>query len=107
MRCAIRILLAAFAVLAAVGLGIFFFVAPPHGRARLNPVESPPPYPASEAARALHKTLVVADLHADYAAVGPRPPRARRRAAMSTFRGWPRAMSRCRCFRWSPSRRAA
>ena len=65
MRRATRILLAAFAILVAIGLGIFFFVAPPMVEDALNPVESPPPYPASEAALALHKTLVVADLHAD------------------------------------------
>ena len=53
------------AVLVVIGLGIFFFIAPPMVEDALNPVESPPPYSASEAALALHKTLVVADLHAD------------------------------------------
>ena len=65
MRRATRILLAAFAILIAIGLGIFFFVAPPMVEAALNPVENPPPYPASETALALHKTLDIADLHAD------------------------------------------
>jgi microsomal dipeptidase-like Zn-dependent dipeptidase len=60
-----RIILTALAVLVAAGLGVFFFVAPQWVEDRLNGVGSPPPYAASEAARAMHQTLVVADLHAD------------------------------------------
>jgi membrane dipeptidase len=65
MKRATRIILALAAILVPVGLGIFFFVVPPMVEGALNPVESLPPYRASEAALALHKTLVVADLHAD------------------------------------------
>jgi membrane dipeptidase len=60
-----RIILTALAVLVAASLGVFFFVAPQWVEDRLNGVGSPPPYAASAAARALHQTLVVADLHAD------------------------------------------
>lgn len=47
------------------GLGIFFFVLPGYVEARMNKVLEPPPYEASPEAIALHKTLVVADMHAD------------------------------------------
>ena len=68
------------------------------GRAerRLCLTVEPPPYDASERARALHRGLLVADLHADSAAVGPRPAAAVRRAARSTCRASSRATSRSR-----------
>ncbi len=47
------------------GAACFFFVAPPLVDARLNGTATGPPYPASEAARALHARLLVADLHND------------------------------------------
>lgn len=47
------------------GVVLFFFVAPPLVDARLNDTAADPPYPASEAARALHAELLVADLHND------------------------------------------
>ena len=65
MRRAIRILLGLLAVLAAVGIVSFFLVVPPLVEDRLNPVESPPTYSTTAQAQALHKTLTVADLHAD------------------------------------------
>lgn len=40
-------------------------VVPPLAEARLNPVLAAPPYEVSEAARAVHRRLLVADLHAD------------------------------------------
>jgi microsomal dipeptidase-like Zn-dependent dipeptidase len=45
--------------------GVFFFVAPAQLEKRLNVTLNPPPYLASERAVALHKKLLVADLHAD------------------------------------------
>ncbi len=60
-----RIILAALAITLAAGLGVFFFAAPAWIENRLNGVEHPPPYLASEQALALHETLTVADLHAD------------------------------------------
>ena len=65
MKRAIRIIVAALAVVVAGGLGVFFFLAPAWVEDALNGVENPPPYPVSDEARALHRTLVVADLHAD------------------------------------------
>jgi microsomal dipeptidase-like Zn-dependent dipeptidase len=65
MKRAIRVILALFAILVAAGLGVFFFLAPAWVEDALNGVVSPPPYQASDEARALHETLVVADLHAD------------------------------------------
>jgi membrane dipeptidase len=52
-------------VLIVVGLGIFFFVAPAEVERAMNGVIEPPPYSVSERAAELHKTLTVADLHAD------------------------------------------
>ncbi len=53
-------------VLLLLGLG-FFAVSegPPLLDAWFNPVEQAPPYPASDAALRLHRTLRVVDLHAD------------------------------------------
>jgi len=52
-------------VLILVGLGIFFFVAPAEVERGMNAVIEPPPYSVSERAGELHRTLTVADLHAD------------------------------------------
>ena len=65
MKRAIRIIVAVLAVVVAGGLGVFFFLAPAWVEDALNGVENPPPYAVSDEARALHRTLVVADLHAD------------------------------------------
>lgn len=46
-------------------LGAFFFLVPPVVERVLNRALHSPPYPASKAARALHKKLLVVDLHAD------------------------------------------
>ena len=51
-------------VVAALALA-FFFVAPAVVERRSNGTRQKPPYNVSERARALHKTLLVADLHAD------------------------------------------
>lgn len=61
----IKRILAGIAVLLAIGLGIFFFIAPGYVEGSMNKVLTPPPYKASPEAQALHKTLTVADLHAD------------------------------------------
>ncbi len=58
-------MLAGFAALLAMLAGGFFFVVPRVVGARMNPTLARPPYQASERARALHRTLRVADLHAD------------------------------------------
>lgn len=60
-----RKFLAGLAVLLVLGLGVFFFVAPAYVEGAMNKVLTPPPYTASAEAVALHKTLAVADLHAD------------------------------------------
>lgn len=65
MRRLRRVLLSVLGGIVVLGLLGFFVVAPPLVEDMLNGVESPPPYPASEEARALHATLTVADLHAD------------------------------------------
>jgi microsomal dipeptidase-like Zn-dependent dipeptidase len=46
-------------------LGLFFFFLPGYVGRRMNVTIEGPPYAASERAKALHKTLLVADLHAD------------------------------------------
>jgi membrane dipeptidase len=58
-------ILAALAALLAIGLGIFFYIAPGYVEGSMNKVLQPPPYAASPEAVALHKTLTIADLHAD------------------------------------------
>jgi membrane dipeptidase len=58
----------AFIVLGAIllaALGLFFFFLPGYVGRRMNATIEGPPYAASERAKALHKTLLVADLHAD------------------------------------------
>lgn len=59
-----RKLLIVLLILLAVGLGIFFNL-PGYMDRKMNTVASPPPYPASSEAQALHQTLFVADLHDD------------------------------------------
>ncbi|MCP8463327.1 dipeptidase [Pseudomonas sp. ZM23] len=59
-----RNLLIALLLLVAVGLGIFFNL-PGYLDRRMNTVATPAPYPASDSATALHRTLFVADLHDD------------------------------------------
>jgi len=61
MRRALLILLVILIVAAAV----FFFVVPGEAEKRMNTVLAKPPYTASEAAVSLHRTLSIADLHAD------------------------------------------
>ena len=59
-----RKLLIAVAVLALIGLAVFFYV--PHiVDQRMNTVQLAPPYNASERAKALHDSLFIADLHDD------------------------------------------
>ncbi|BCH35212.1 dipeptidase [Mesorhizobium sp. L-8-10] len=65
MKRGIRILAWALALLVVAGLGFFFFVLPAQVEAAMNGVLHPPPYAASDKARALHGTIEVADLHAD------------------------------------------
>jgi membrane dipeptidase len=57
-----------FIVLGAIllaALGVFFFFLPGYVGRRMNATLGKPPYEASERAKALHKKLLVADLHAD------------------------------------------
>jgi microsomal dipeptidase-like Zn-dependent dipeptidase len=57
-----------FVVLGAIllaALGVFFFFLPGYVGRRMNATIEGPPYAASERAKALHKNLLVADLHAD------------------------------------------
>jgi len=60
-----RKLLFVVAFLLVAGALAYFFVLPSVVERRYNGVSQRPPYAASERARALHKTLTVADLHAD------------------------------------------
>src|SRR5262245_5235529 len=52
-------------VILLAALGVFFFFLPGYVGRRMNATIDGPPYEASERAKALHKTLLVADLHAD------------------------------------------
>jgi membrane dipeptidase len=65
MRRIVKIVLSVVVLLAVAGLGIFFFVLPAKVDASLNGVLQPPPYPVSEEVAALHRSIQVADLHAD------------------------------------------
>ena len=65
MRRIVKIVLSVVVLLAVAGLGIFFFVLPARVEASLNGVLRPPPYPVSEEVAALHRSIQVADLHAD------------------------------------------
>jgi microsomal dipeptidase-like Zn-dependent dipeptidase len=60
-----RRLLIVFAALVVIVVLAFFFVAPAAVELWSNRTRQLPPYSASDRARALHKTLLVADLHAD------------------------------------------
>jgi membrane dipeptidase len=60
-----RKLLAVLLLIVVSGALAFFFVLPAAFDARVNRVRAGPPYSASERARALHRTLFVADMHAD------------------------------------------
>ncbi|HST51176.1 MAG TPA: dipeptidase [Pyrinomonadaceae bacterium] len=62
MKRKLPVVLAALVVLGALA---FFFVAPAAVERWSNRTRQRPPYKASERATALHKTLLVADLHAD------------------------------------------
>lgn len=52
-------------LLAAIGLGAFFWFAPEYAERGRNAVVAHDPYPVSDAARALHERLIVGDWHAD------------------------------------------
>src|SRR5215203_5411830 len=52
-------------VLVVLGAFAFFFGAPLVADRQLNGTHARPPYSASERARALHQTLLAADMHAD------------------------------------------
>jgi membrane dipeptidase len=65
MKRLVKRILFVLAVLILLALGIFFFVLPAQVEKRMNRTLNAPPYQASERAVALHKTLLVADLHAD------------------------------------------
>ncbi|HKQ91444.1 MAG TPA: dipeptidase [Blastocatellia bacterium] len=54
-----------FGVILLAAIGLFFFFLPGYVGRRMNATIESPPYAASERAKALHKTLIVADLHAD------------------------------------------
>lgn len=60
-----KIVLGVVAVIVVIGLGIFFFVLPAEVERSMNAVIEKPPYSVSERAAELHKTLTVADLHAN------------------------------------------
>lgn len=59
-----KVFIALGAILLAA-LGVFFFYVPGYVDRGMNITLNPPPYAASEQAKALHKRLLVADLHAD------------------------------------------
>jgi membrane dipeptidase len=54
-----------FGAILLAALGLFFFFLPGYVGRRMNATIEGPPYAASERAKALHKTLIIADLHAD------------------------------------------
>lgn len=65
MRRWLKIILVVLTLAVAVSLYVFFFVLPGYVEQQMNGVLNPPPYAASDRAKALHETLTVADLHAD------------------------------------------
>jgi membrane dipeptidase len=65
MKRPVKRILLAFVVIILLALGVFFFVVPVEVEKRMNRTLTAPPYQASERAVALHKKLLVADLHAD------------------------------------------
>jgi membrane dipeptidase len=60
-----KVVLWGIGAVVAIGLGIFFFVAPAEVERAMNGVGEKPPYTVADRAAELHKTLTVADLHAD------------------------------------------
>ncbi|MGB3500218.1 MAG: membrane dipeptidase [Mesorhizobium sp.] len=60
-----RVILWGIPALILLGAGFFFFVLAGIVEGQMNQVRQAPPYTVSERASALHKTLTVADLHAD------------------------------------------
>lgn len=65
MKRPVKRILLALVVIILLALGVFFFVVPMEVEKRMNRTLTAPPYQASERAVALHKKLLVADLHAD------------------------------------------
>lgn len=65
MKRALKWIVGGLAALVVAGLAIFFFVLPGYVEGAMNRVLAAPPYTVSPAAAELHKTLQVADLHAD------------------------------------------
>lgn len=65
MKRGIKIFAWALGLLVVIGLGVFFFVLPAQVEAMMNGVRQPPPYAATDKAKALHAAIQVADLHAD------------------------------------------
>jgi microsomal dipeptidase-like Zn-dependent dipeptidase len=65
LKLIIKLVIVIFAILVFIALGIFFFVVPARVEQSLNQTLKPPPYNGSEKANALHKKLIIADLHAD------------------------------------------
>ena len=65
LKLIIKLVIVAIAILLIVALCVFFFVVPARVEQSLNQTLQPPPYSASEKANALHKKLIIADLHAD------------------------------------------
>jgi microsomal dipeptidase-like Zn-dependent dipeptidase len=60
-----KVFAVAAALLVVAGAAYFFFVLPAQVAANMNATLAPPPYAASTRAQALHRSLVIADLHAD------------------------------------------
>ena len=65
MRRILKIAAVVIGLLVLAGVGFFFFGLAPMVENAMNKVRETPPYSVSERAAALHKTLTVADLHAD------------------------------------------
>lgn len=65
MRRILKIAAVVIGLLVLAGVGFFFFGLAPMVENAMNKVREKPPYSVSERAAALHKTLTVADLHAD------------------------------------------
>lgn len=65
MRRILKIAAVVIGLLVVAGVGFFFFGLAPMVDDSMNKVREKPPYSVSERAAALHKTLTVADLHAD------------------------------------------
>ena len=63
-------LIAWLAALSGVVALVFFGLLPPYVESRMNRVIGPQPPTASARAAALHKTLQIADMHADTLKIG-------------------------------------